>query len=92
LFAVEPTLQGSGIGKVLLAYAESEAHNRWGINSAIMEVITRRSELIEYYERRGYVRTGEMIAFPESDLWKREVDSLELAVLSKRLDTISSNS
>ncbi|MDD5052990.1 MAG: GNAT family N-acetyltransferase [Sulfuricurvum sp.] len=27
LFAVEPTLQGSGIGKALLSYAESEAHS-----------------------------------------------------------------
>jgi GNAT superfamily N-acetyltransferase len=92
LFAVEPTSQESGIGKALLSYAESEAHQRWGINTAVMEVITQRSELIEYYERRGYIRTGEMIAFPESDLWDKHVDFLELAVLSKRLDTISSNS
>lgn len=67
LFAVEPSLQGGGIGKALLAYAESEAIRKWGVNTAIMEVITHRSELIEYYERRGYVRSGEMIAFPESE-------------------------
>ncbi|MDD2266852.1 GNAT family N-acetyltransferase [Sulfuricurvum sp.] len=85
LFAVEPTMQAHGIGKALLAYAESEAHKRWGINTAIMEVITHRSELIEYYERRGYVRTGEMIPFPESNLWDRQIDALELAVLSKKL-------
>jgi GNAT superfamily N-acetyltransferase len=88
LFAVEPSMQGGGIGKVLLAYAESEAHNRWGINTAIMEVITHRSELIEYYGRRGYMRTGEMIPFPKSDLWDQQVDFLELAVLVKRLDTL----
>jgi GNAT superfamily N-acetyltransferase len=91
LFAVEPTSQESGIGKALLSYAESEAHQRWRINTAVMEVITHRSELIEYYERRGYIRTGEMIAFPESDLWDRQVDFMELAVMHKRLDTISSN-
>jgi GNAT superfamily N-acetyltransferase len=85
LFAVEPTLQGSGIGKALLAYAESEAHKLWEINTSVMEVITHRSELIKYYERRGYVRTGEMIPFPESDLWYKHVDFLELAVLRKRL-------
>lgn len=85
LFAVEPTLQGGGIGKALLAYAESEAHKRWGIRTAIMEVITHRTELIDYYERRGYLRTGEVIPFPESGLWEREVESLELAVLSKRV-------
>jgi GNAT superfamily N-acetyltransferase len=86
LFAVEPTLQGSGIGKALLAYAESEAHKLWGINTSVMEVITHRSELIEYYERRGYIKTGEMIPFPESDLWYKHVNFLELAVLSKRLN------
>lgn len=90
LFAVEPTLQGNGIGKALLSYAESQAHSHWGINTAIMEVISHREELIEYYERRGYMRTGEKIPFPESDLWSKKVNSLELAVLSKKLIPISS--
>ncbi|MGA9047231.1 GNAT family N-acetyltransferase [Sulfuricurvum sp.] len=85
LFAVEPSLQGEGIGKELLAYAESEAMKYWGVDTAIMEVITQRSELIEYYERRGYVRTGEMIAFPQSDLWDKKVDFLELTRLKKYL-------
>lgn len=85
LFAVEPSLQGGGIGKELLAYAESEAIRHWGVTSAIMEVITNRSELIEYYERRGYVRTGEMIAFPHSPLWQSKADNLALEVLKKSL-------
>ena len=85
LFAVEPSLQGGGIGKGLLAYAESEAIRKWGVSTAIMEVITHRSELIEYYERRGYVRRGEMIAFPESDLWEKLTPHLSLEILSKKL-------
>lgn len=85
LFAVEPSLQGGGIGKELLMYAESEAIRKWGVTTAIMEVITHRSELIEYYERRGYMRNGEMIAFPESDLWVRQVDFLELIRMQKQL-------
>ena len=88
LFAVEPTLQSKGVGKALLAYAESEAVQKWGVRTAIMEVITHRSELIAYYERRGYVRTSEIIAFPESDLWNRQVDLLQLAVLRKKLTEI----
>lgn len=84
LFAVEPTLQANGIGKALLAYAESEAYNQWKITTAIMEVISHRGELIEYYERRGYTQTGETIAFPQSDLWNAKVDSLQLAVLRKK--------
>lgn len=89
LFAVEPTQQGSGLGKALLSYAESEAVQKWGVCTAIMEVITHREELIAYYERRGYVRTGEMIAFPASELWDQKVDLLQLAVLSKSLVTKS---
>lgn len=86
LFAVEPTMQGGGIGKGLLAYAESEAHSLWGVNTAIMEVITHRSELIAYYERRGYVRTGEMIPFPKSKLWNPIASGLELEILKKQLN------
>ena len=89
LFAVEPTLQTNGIGKSLLTYAESEVHRLWEVSTAVMEVITHRSELITYYERRGYVRTGEIVAFPKSDLWEKRVDFLELAVLSKNLVTKS---
>jgi len=85
LFTVEPSFQGRGIGKELLAYAESEAICKWGVSTAIMEVITHRSELIAYYERRGYIRTGEMIAFPKSDLWDQKVDFLELIRLQKSL-------
>ncbi|MFZ3053200.1 MAG: GNAT family N-acetyltransferase [Sulfuricurvum sp.] len=85
LFAVEPSLQGGGIGKELLAFAESEAIRKWGVSTAVMEVITHRSELIEYYERRGYICTGETVTFPESDLWDKKVDFLELTRLKKYL-------
>ena len=89
LFAVEPNMQGNGIGKALLAYAESQAYNQWKITTAIMEVITHRNELIAYYERRGYAQTGEIVTFPQSDLWNPKVDSLKLAVLIKSLVTIT---
>lgn len=88
LFAVEPTLQTKGIGKALLAYAESEAHTRWGIQTAVMEVISHRRELIAYYERRGYRRTGETIPFPESDLWEKKVEQLALIVMRKNLASL----
>jgi ribosomal protein S18 acetylase RimI-like enzyme len=87
LFAVEPSTQGSGIGKALLAYAESEAVQKWEVRIAIMEVITHRSELIAYYERRGYRNTGEITPFPESDLWKRKIDDLELIIMKKHLSS-----
>lgn len=88
LFAVQPTLQAGGIGKGLLGYAESQAFKQWGVKTAVMEVITRRSELIAYYERRGYRQSGERIAFPESELWSLSAGSLELAVLEKEIGAI----
>lgn len=88
LFAVEPTQQGNGIGKALLSYAETEAHKRWGIDTAVMEVITHRTELIEYYERRGYRKTGESIPFPKSDLWEKRVEKLVLVVMRKHLASV----
>lgn len=89
LFAVEPSLQGGGIGKKLLAYGESEAIRKWGVSTAIMEVITHRHELIAYYERRGYMRTGEKIPFPPSYLWSSNIQNLELMRLSKLLKITS---
>jgi len=85
LFAVEPALQGRGIGTRLLLHAEAEAKKRWDVQTAAMEVITLRRELIAYYERHGYKRTGEHLPFPVSDLWEAAVPGLSMAVLEKPL-------
>ncbi len=45
LFAVEPTQQNRGIGKELLAYAQSQAIQKWEVHTAIMEVITQREDM-----------------------------------------------
>jgi hypothetical protein len=55
-----------------------------------MTVIEQRPELIAYYERRGFVRTGEFRDFPYGDerfgLPLR--DDLRMVVLAKRLAPI----
>ena len=66
LFTVQPTLQGGGIGKQFIQAAERAAMKRFGISRMWMTVITVRSELIAYYERRGYRRTGELKPFPSN--------------------------
>jgi ribosomal protein S18 acetylase RimI-like enzyme len=63
-FAVRPRLQGAGLGKRLLAEAERVARHDWGCDRLEMQVIAQRTDLIEWYERRGYRRTGEVQAFP----------------------------
>ncbi|HZM76707.1 MAG TPA: GNAT family N-acetyltransferase [Candidatus Limnocylindrales bacterium] len=87
MFAVQPTLQGGGVGKAVLAEAERLAVKRWGISEMHMTVISVREELIAWYERRGYRRTGRMSPFPYGDerfgLPKR--DDLEFELLVKAL-------
>ena len=67
MFAVNPTLQGAGLGKTLLAAAERLARDSWHCTAMHMTVIDVRAELIAWYERRGYRRTGEYKPFPYGD-------------------------
>ncbi|MGW1839652.1 GNAT family N-acetyltransferase [Streptomyces sp. NPDC002067] len=67
MFAVRPALQGGGLGKVILAEAERAARAEWGAREMRMTVIRQRTELIAWYERRGYRRTGELSPFPYGD-------------------------
>lgn len=67
MFAVRPELQGGGLGKVILAEAERTARNLWGTGEMRMTVIRQRDELIAWYERRGYRRTGQLTPFPYGD-------------------------
>jgi GNAT superfamily N-acetyltransferase len=64
MLCVRPTLQAGGLGKQMIAAAEQQARTRFGAQRMEMCVISRRHELIAYYERRGYARTGETRPFP----------------------------
>lgn len=86
MLTVAPPLQAKGIGRTLLA--EAEAFGRgWGASAVVMTVISAREELIAWYERRGYSRTGETKPFPYGDLRFGEPrrDDLEFVVLEKPL-------
>lgn len=67
MFAVSPRHQGGGLGKAILAEAERAARDDWGATAMHMTVITQRADLIAWYVRRGYVRTGEQYPFPYGD-------------------------
>ena len=67
MFSVRPDLQGGGIGKQLLAEAERLAREDWRLPAMRMTVIDIRDELIAFYERRGYRRTGITKPFPYGD-------------------------
>ncbi|MFE9625143.1 GNAT family N-acetyltransferase [Streptomyces sp. NPDC006527] len=67
MFAVSPTAQGTGLGRTVLAEAERLARESWGVTEMHMTVISVRDDLIAWYERRGYRRTGRMTPFPYGD-------------------------
>ncbi|MHC0433623.1 GNAT family N-acetyltransferase [Streptomyces sp. O3] len=67
MFAVRPELQGAGLGKMVLAAAERTVRAEWGAREMHMTVISVRDELIAWYERRGYRRTGQLSPFPYGD-------------------------
>jgi ribosomal protein S18 acetylase RimI-like enzyme len=66
MLTVSPTLQGGGIGKLLLEAAETEAR-KLKLPKISMSVISIRHELVAWYERRGYQKTGETKPFPMND-------------------------
>nr|BFD86247.1 GNAT family N-acetyltransferase [Streptomyces sp. Xyl84] len=87
MFAVSPALQGAGLGKVIIAEAERQARATWGVTEMHMTVISVREDLIAWYERRGYRRTGRMSPFPYGDerFGVPQRDDLEFELLVKPL-------
>lgn len=67
MFAVVPGMQGGGIGRDTLAEAERFVRVEWGLGEMRMKVINAREDLIAWYVRRGYTRTGELTPFPYGD-------------------------
>ncbi|MDQ0746633.1 ribosomal protein S18 acetylase RimI-like enzyme [Streptomyces africanus] len=87
MFAVSPRLQGAGLGKVIIAEAERLARETWGATEMHMTVISVREDLIAWYERRGYRRTGRMTPFPYGDerFGIPQRDDLQFELLVKEL-------
>ncbi|MER5750455.1 GNAT family N-acetyltransferase [Streptomyces sp. NPDC002088] len=86
MFAVSPAQQGGGLGKVVIAEAERLARETWGVAEMHMTVISVREDLIAWYERRGYRRTGKMSPFPYGDerFGVPQRDDLEFELLVKK--------
>ena len=86
MLTIKPSLQGQGLGKRVMQEAEEFARQHWAAQTMRMTVITLRHELIAFYERRGYRRTGELMPFPTSPRFGLpKVDSLQLEKLEKSL-------
>jgi GNAT superfamily N-acetyltransferase len=64
LLCVDPDRQAGSVGRTLIDAAERVARDDFGANRMEMTVIERRTELIDYYRRRGYAPTPERRDFP----------------------------
>jgi GNAT superfamily N-acetyltransferase len=85
MFAVRPDRQGMGLGSELLADSEGAARDLWSSGAMTMSVISVREDLIEWYERRGYERTGASEPFPFHEHSGALRSDFELAQLRKAL-------
>jgi ribosomal protein S18 acetylase RimI-like enzyme len=66
LLTVRPDLQNRQVGRTLLAAAEDYTKKR-GARRIRLSVVNVRKTLIAWYERRGYLSTGETQPFPYGD-------------------------
>lgn len=64
MFAIDPPYQRAGLGRKVLAYAEDFAVKTWGVKTMDLDVLSTRQELMAWYQRCGYTKTGTSTPFP----------------------------
>jgi ribosomal protein S18 acetylase RimI-like enzyme len=62
MLSVEPTLQGKGIGKLLVSNAIQYGQSL-GLEKIQIQVIHRRQELILWYEKLGFITSEKILPF-----------------------------
>ena len=82
LLTVAPAAQAHGLGRQLLAQAEAHARQA-GCVTIKMSVLAQRAELLAWYERRGYRRTGASEPFPATTRFGQPRQALTLLTLEK---------
>ena len=84
MLTVSPERQLGGIGKQLLQAAEAHAMQTH-CTAITMNVISQRQELITWYEKYGYRRTGERKPFPSHPRFGMARQPLEFVILQKEI-------
>ena len=84
--AVAPAAQAQGVGRQLLAAAEAQARQQ-GCGRIIISVLSARPELLAWYERHGYQRTGRSKPFPATVQFGRPRQPLTLVELELSVAT-----
>jgi len=82
MLSVSPQLQARGIGKQLMFAAEHFAKEN-NCRSIFMNVISVRQELIVWYEKLQYQKTGETKPLPAGTRFGAPTQPLEFAIMEK---------
>jgi ribosomal protein S18 acetylase RimI-like enzyme len=82
MLTVSPILQANGLGKQLLTAAEEYARSI-NCTTITMTVITNRTELINWYERRGYTKTGQTVPLIIPEQFGSLKQALEMYIMEK---------
>lgn len=85
MLTVSPLLQAGGIGRQLMQAAETHARTA-GCSCIFMNVISLRSELIAWYERLGFYKTGETKPMTTDHRFGVPVQPLEFVIMKKKID------
>lgn len=83
MLAVRPDFQNRGYGKFIITIAENYVLNQWNIDYVELTTIIQRSELVDYYKRRGYIDTGIRQAFQPSSSSRLLRNDLQLCIMRK---------
>jgi ribosomal protein S18 acetylase RimI-like enzyme len=85
MLCVAPDKQDKGIGNELLTAAEKYAITNQ-CRMIFMNVISERTELINWYIRKGYYQTNERKPFPADNRFGTPNKPIEFIILEKKLE------
>ena len=84
MLATSPKIQGLGYGKEMLSYAENFASKNFSVTNYVMKVLLARKELLDFYIRRGYIKTDSTYDYPiTAGVGSPKVTNLQVGVLEK---------
>jgi ribosomal protein S18 acetylase RimI-like enzyme len=84
MLSVSPEIQAKGIGKQLMTAATMYARDK-KCTSIFMKVISVRDELIAWYERQGYRKTGATEPFPSDNRFGIPTRPLKFVIMEKMI-------
>jgi ribosomal protein S18 acetylase RimI-like enzyme len=82
MLTVRPDLQVRGYGKFILSVGEKYVISNWNVDYIEMTVVIQRTELVAFYNRRGYKDIGQRQSF-SLKFGSPKQGGLEFATLKK---------